>query len=266
MVTLSFYSCSLYFYYLIFIIYLAFSNNLTDVIDTLIKGESKLNTLNSPDERFVSTYSLISAFNSSFAFKDSFILTQNERISLTQILNFTKEMKLILTYRASRDGFGSSDFHSKCDYISNTVTIIKTTSNSVFGGFTSAPWTSSTEYTGTYDPNAFLFSLRQLGNTNKQRLNITSPNYAILINYSYGPSFGAGYDLYVSDNSNQNENSYSNLGGSYKLPNKINRGTLAQSYLAGSYHWKTTEIEVYQVTPFLTYSVSFLHNGCIFLL
>ena len=41
---------------------------------------------------------------------------------------------------------------------------------------------------------------------------------------------------------------------------------MAQSYLAGSYHWKTTEIEVYQVTPFLTYSVSFLHNGCIFLL
>ena len=35
------------------------SNNLGDMIYTLIKGEAKLNILNNPDERFVSTYSLI---------------------------------------------------------------------------------------------------------------------------------------------------------------------------------------------------------------
>jgi hypothetical protein len=66
----------------------------------------------------------------------------------------------------------------------------------------------------------------------------------------------------ISDNSNQNENSYSNLGYSYQLPYNIETGSsIAQSILAGSYSWKTTEIEVYQITPFIPYSVTPLHNG-----
>jgi hypothetical protein len=49
------------------------------------------------------------------------------------MLNNLTEVKLI--YRASIDGFAASSFHSKCDNISNTVTIIETISNSVFGGY-----------------------------------------------------------------------------------------------------------------------------------
>jgi hypothetical protein len=145
------------------------------------------------------------------------------------------------------------------------VTIIKTTSNSVFGGFTSAKWTSNGYW--TYDSNAFIFSLRRSGNSNKERFNVTNPNYAIYSYSSYGPIFGAGYDICVRDNSNTNENSNSNFGYSYQLPNNINYGsTVAQRYLAGSYYWKTTEIEVYQITPYIPYSVSYLHNGCFILL
>jgi hypothetical protein len=83
---------------------------------------------------------LINPFNPIYAFTESLILTQNERVSLTQIsiLNNLTEVKLI--YRASIDGFAASSFHSKCDNISNTVTIIETISNSVFGGYTSAKW------------------------------------------------------------------------------------------------------------------------------
>jgi hypothetical protein len=75
------------------------------------------------------------------------------------MLNDLREVKLI--YRASRDGFAASSFHSKCDDISNTVTIIKTISKSVFVGFTSATWTSNGEW--SYDENAFIFSLRRSG-------------------------------------------------------------------------------------------------------
>jgi hypothetical protein len=79
----------------------------------------------------------------------------------------------------------------------------------------------------------------------------------------YGPIFGGGHDIYVSDSSNTNENSYSNFGYSYQLPKNITSGSVeAQSYLAGSYRWKTTEIEVFQVTTYIPYSVSYLHNGC----
>ena len=174
--------------------------------------------------------------------------------------NLTEE-KLI--YRASRDGFAASSFHSKCDNYSNTVTIIKTTSNSVFGGFTTAKWTSNGE--GTFDTNAFIFSLRRSGNSNKERFNITYPYYAIHGYSSYGPIFGNGHDIFVSDSSNANEYSGSNFGWTYQLPKNITfESTEAQSYLAGSFRWKTTEIEVYQVTPYIPYSVSYLQYGCLF--
>jgi hypothetical protein len=237
----------------------------------LIKGEAKLNILNKPDdERLVSAYNLISAFNNLtfINFKmDSLILTQNEELSLKEMLNL-KEVKLV--YRASRDGFTGYSFNSKCDGISNTVTIIKTTSNSVFGGFTSATWTSY-RYEYTYDSNAFIFSLRRSGNSNKERFNVTRPDSAILCYSTFGPTFGGGYDIYVSDSSNTNEYSSSNLGYSYQLPENTTYGSEeARIYLAGSYNWQTTEIEVYQVTPFLPnsgpYSVSFLHNGCLIII
>jgi hypothetical protein len=190
-------------------------------------------------------------------------LTRNEGISLTQMLNNQPEIKLI--YRASRDGFAASSFHSKCDNISNTVTIIKTTSNSVFGGFTSAMWRSDEGFAYYYDANAYIFSLRRSGNLNKERFNVTYPTYAINCYYSNGTTFGGGYDIYVSDNSNTNENSRSGFGNSYQLPKNITNGAEeAYSYLAGSFFWKTTEIEVYQVTPFIPYSVTFMHNGCLF--
>jgi hypothetical protein len=142
------------------------------------------------------------------------------------------------------------------------VTIVKTTSNSVFGGFTSAPWTVDPNYNNiyTYDENAFIFSIKKLGNQNRQRFNISNPDNAVIYSSWQGASFGD--DLVISDNSNLNENSYSNLGNSYQLPDNVYYGTKnAQSYLAGSYTWKTTEIEVYQITPFIPFSVTPLHNG-----
>jgi hypothetical protein len=46
-----------------------------------------------------------------------------------------KELKLI--YRASDDGFKSSDFHRKCDNIDNTLTFIQSEHGNAFGGKTS---------------------------------------------------------------------------------------------------------------------------------
>ena len=156
---------------------LAFSNKLSDIIYKLIADnfnktshDVKLNTLNIPDTRLVANYSLITAFYSDFSFRDSLILNLDERILFTEMLNYPLEVKLI--YRASRDGFEASSFHSKCNGISITVKIIKTTSNSVFGGLTAARMSS---YNGfTYDATAFIFSLRRLGYLNKQILSETA--------------------------------------------------------------------------------------------
>ncbi len=227
------------------------------MLKLLVEAGVTFNTTEKTDERSIIPYSFIYPFNTSFI--NSLILTANEGISLTQMFNSLLIYKLI--YRASRDGFAASSFHSKCDNISNTVTIIKTTSNSVFGGFTSAKWTSNGGYTS--DSNAFIFSLRRSGNSNKERFNVTQPN--AISGYSfYGPIFG--YDIFVSGSSNIYEDSSSSLGYSYQLPKNLTYGsTEAQNYLAGSFRWKTTEIEVYQIAPYIPNSVSYLHNGCLIL-
>ena len=46
-----------------------------------------------------------------------------------------------LLFRASRDGFASQTFHSKCDNKRPTITIVKSGAN-IFGGFTEISWKS----------------------------------------------------------------------------------------------------------------------------
>ena len=62
------------------------------------------------------------------------------------IIQMTNSSNGILLYRATRDGFESRSFHLKCDGKANTVTIIKTNGNYVFGGYTAAKWTSMGVY------------------------------------------------------------------------------------------------------------------------
>ena len=69
---------------------------------------------------------------------------------------------------------------------------------------------------------------------------------AIGCNPSYGAFFGGGHDLYISDNANTNQNSYSNLGSTYQPPPGYQYSTQqTQSFFAGSYKFTPTEIEVF---------------------
>ena len=57
-----------------------------------------------------------------------------------------KELKrrhstFVLAYRASRDGWDSSDFHVQCDHKGPTVTLVKS-GNYIFGGYTETSWKS----------------------------------------------------------------------------------------------------------------------------
>ena len=60
-----------------------------------------------------------------------------------------------------------------------------------------------------------------------------------------GPIFGAGMDLYISNDSNLNNDSSSRLGYSYKHPHLEDFSDEAKSFLAGSYYFQTSEIEVF---------------------
>ena len=69
---------------------------------------------------------------------DSKISDSQEQDEFIHIDLKIKEMKLV--YRGSRDGFGAVDFHSKCDETPNNITLIKSSTGQIFGGFTTKTW------------------------------------------------------------------------------------------------------------------------------
>ena len=172
------------------------------------------------------------------------ILDENEAVVLSDMLEI-KNAKLL--YRATNDGFSTKDFHSKCDGVAKTVTIIKNNLNHVFGGYTSSEWKSEEDYGWISDSNSFIFSLRQNGVLNKKKLKIIDENHSILGHVSYGPSFG--HDILIEDKSNIKTGSYCNLGDHYQLPIGYEYGEdKTLSYLAGSFDsWLSEEIEIFQI-------------------
>jgi hypothetical protein len=66
---------------------------------------------------------------------------EQQSFDLIKLCEFSPNDKFTLLYRGTRDGFGSNDFHSKCDGHSNTLTILKAEQSSyIFGGFALVKW------------------------------------------------------------------------------------------------------------------------------
>ncbi|KAL9651477.1 hypothetical protein ABK040_001424 [Willaertia magna] len=158
---------------------------------------------------------------------------------LNEWIGVNENQKWQLIYRGSRDGFKAQDFHKLCDGKSHTITIIKSTSGHIFGGFTTTAWNQNYQYYSS--PNSFLFSLY---NPTKQdskpmRFDLKDENNssAIYCNSNYGPTFG-GADLCIRDNCNSNNNSSSNLGNTYGI-------NVSYKDLTGTYNFTVQEIEVF---------------------
>jgi len=151
-------------------------------------------------------------------------------------------------YQGSTHGFGAANFHSKVDGINGTLSVIKSTTGSIFGGFTMMHWgLPSAYYT---DPSAYIFSLVNQMNYPSLARNIKQPMiYSVYTHAQYGPTFGGGHDLNVADQSNANTNSYTNFGNTYALDNLTLfnswNQSIKSSFLTGAYNFQTVEIEVY---------------------
>ena len=177
-------------------------------------------------------------FTSAGLFKSK-ILSSNHPIQLIKLCEFNSKDTFKLLYRASQDEFASNDFHSKCDGIPNTLTILKA-NGFIFGGFTSATWD---EAGFKSDPNAFLFSLTNKDNKPcKMKINQNQHKTAIYCSALYGPTFGD--DICIG--SNKTMYSYSNLSNTYQHPQYVYRSNEAKSFLAGTQRFQLSEIEVYQ--------------------
>ncbi|KAF0979420.1 hypothetical protein FDP41_001763 [Naegleria fowleri] len=190
----------------------------------------------------------ISNCQSENVFSSSNILNSAQAIfSISSTLKLKKPVsQCSLLYRGSRDGFTAQTFHSRCDSKSPTLTIIKSQHNQIFGGFTTQTWNHTDDCKP--DSEAFIFKYHDSTCT-FEILPVTRPEKAIYCHSSYLAVFGG---ISITDKCNENMNCC-NLGRSYSLPESLKQQNLkyrdaqVQSYLAGSYKFKVSEIEVYQV-------------------
>eukprot|EP01084_Bolivina_argentea_P313411 542754_1 len=143
----------------------------------------------------------------------SSILTETEICTLGSLLQQSgkglSDKRWSLLYRGSRDGFTANVFHNKCDGKAKTLSIIRTDSNNVFGGFASVPWTRNGGWTA--DNDAFIFLIRSSKNypsqvfaTQKEE----NKEYAVYHHSSYMCAFGGGSDIFVNDKCNTSASSY----------------------------------------------------------
>lgn len=93
-------------------------------------------------------------------------------------------------YRLSRNGLSTKEFHLQCDGLLPTVTVIKTSFDILYIGFTNKSWDGNGE---KYDSDAFLYSI----NFDKVHyVNYNTP--AIRTSPNLFPSFGEN-DIYLSE-------------------------------------------------------------------
>jgi hypothetical protein len=179
------------------------------------------------------------------------ILTQKHIEKIAKFCEFTATQKWNLIYRGSRDGFKSENFHSKCDGVSNTITIVKSSNSNIFGAYCKLAWTTEGGY--KQDKNIILFSLEN--DIGKPARLPTSFYQYIFCDKDFGPCFGKPGDeysnpagFYIASIANENLLSYSKKVEleSHKIQNE--RETYYSFYLAGSHYFKVNEVEVFQIS------------------
>jgi hypothetical protein len=120
-------------------------------------------------------------------------------------------------YDAGTDGWNPKDFHRCCDKKGWTLTIVETTNDFIFGGFTTAEW-ETPEY-GVIrkpDPHSFLFSVNE-----GSKYPITSGDrWGIICCSGACAVFGAfGNEIRIYSDSNNNTDSCCRANGdSFELP------------------------------------------------
>ena len=145
--------------------------------------------------------------------------------------------KYNLLWQGTRDGFGASVFHNKCNGKGPTVTVIVSNNDKIFGGYTSESWGFGVN---KQDATAFIYSLTHKAKCAKQKNSVS-----IYDRSGFGPTFGYGRDIRIYNDCNTHSNNYcqsQNSDSTYELPAGADN-----NFLAGSRNFTVKEIEVYAV-------------------
>jgi len=173
--------------------------------------------------------------------RDSKILVKKHQKDMVGFFG-SKKVQLNLLYRGSRDGFTAQAFHSRCDNKGASLTVVKASGRpNIFGGYVDASWVSGNN---NIQAESWIFSL--VNNQNRPiKFQCNNFNSGAYDNSSYGPTFGGGHDLHIS-NSMQSTSNYSSPS-SYTQAASGYTGYLTQDLLAGAYNFTVEEIEVFGV-------------------
>ena len=105
---------------------------------------------------------------------------------------------------------------------------------------------SDSSNTYGYSSTSFIFSLINKEGRAPFMSMVRYPKRAVFRRRSYGPTFGGGHEIHISNNANRNTESYTNFGdGYYSLPSGVQN---KQTILAGSYNFTPDEVEVFYLT------------------
>ncbi|KAK8798792.1 hypothetical protein WA158_007876 [Blastocystis sp. Blastoise] len=148
-------------------------------------------------------------------FKGTSIL-KNKIMEASLLSWLPKENKWKLLFRASEHEYKASEFHKYCDNKGETITLIKhighNNNENIFGGYTNQSWESpSSGLYKTYSEE-FLFTLSNEHGIPPTKYDYAAgdKSYGIGCSASFGPLFGGGNDIRISNNCHNNSDSYCN--------------------------------------------------------
>ena len=177
-----------------------------------------------------------------FKYFDSKIINKVEDLELIEKayknnspLLANKVFKGRLIYRATRDGDSAYSFHSKCDNIKGTLTLVKTKKGLIFGGYTEQNWN---EISGNWkkDNKAFCFSI-DLKKIYKNK----NTNNSIYCSNSYCPNFGDDFFI-INNNFFSAGGNTTEFNVNYETQNKIHE------FNDGDEYFGIAELELFDIT------------------
>ncbi|XP_031570204.1 nidogen-2-like [Actinia tenebrosa] len=168
---------------------------------------------------------------------------------LDPVLQSSSRSRWIRCWHAATDGWNTATiFHPQCDGKGPTVTIVRVGSY-VFGGYTDVSWHSRWQYFSS--SRSFLYSLYNTNGYSPVKLTLNGRDgnqHAIYGGSSYGPTFGRGHDLVISNYASNTTSSHTYMGFSYYAPPGCRNGGYECSTLAGTYGFTPNDIEVFYET------------------
>ena len=168
--------------------------------------------------------------------KDDIIILNLVQNWIEETIN-SKGIKFELIFKMSENGTKSSDFHKYCDNKGPTLSLIKTTKNKRFGGFTPLNWNNNGGFIKDINNQTFIFSL----NLKKKYNMIKANGIGICCNIIEGPSFGNS-DFYLKDNMKEG---VTWADKDCNFFNNRNLELIGEQGIKGAF--ETEELEVYKV-------------------